>query len=213
MPYRFASATRHSASTSPRSTWRPSSLSIDVARAATSGGYAARRMLMPKPSTTWSTAPADEPASARMPASLREPTYTSFGHLTHVSSPDAASTPSAIATPAAIVSNRSAGPAGRSTTETYSPAPGGDDQLRPTRPRPRDWAFAATTKPSRMPASAAPMAMSLVEPTSSCQERRVPNGPSRDPARPSASVISDGAFFVTNPGGAEGTEKFFFKKT
>src|SRR5258705_3218092 len=70
--YRCASVARHSASTSPRSTPRPSSSSMDVARAATSGGYAAGRRLMPKPTTTWSPA-ADDPVSARMPASLREP--------------------------------------------------------------------------------------------------------------------------------------------
>src|SRR5262245_2873841 len=111
-----------------------------------------------------------------------------------------------MATPAAIVSSRSAGPAGCSTTETYSPAPGGDDQLRPTRPRPSDWAFAATTNPSGTPASAAAMATSLVEPTSSCQERWVPNGPILDAPRASASVTSEGAVVETNHGGTEGTE-------
>ena len=40
------------ASSRPRSTGRPSSASIDVARSATSGGYATGRTLMPKPRMT-----------------------------------------------------------------------------------------------------------------------------------------------------------------
>src|SRR5258705_13417922 len=106
-----------------------------------------------------------------MPASFRTPTYTSFGHLTHGFSPLAAWTPSATATPAAIVTSGSASCDGRRIAETYKPAPGGDAHLRPSRPRPDDWAFAATTKPSGAPCSAAAIAMSLVDATCSCQER------------------------------------------
>src|SRR5690349_16769845 len=104
-----------------------------------------------------------------------------------------------------MVRSRSAASAGRSTTETYSPAPGGDDQLRPTRPRPVDCVFATTTSPSDAPPAAAAAAISLVEPTSSCQERCVANGPSLAPARASASVISGGAVVEASPGGTEDT--------
>src|SRR5712691_12290938 len=98
-----------------------------------------------------------------MPASFRAPTYTSFGHLTHGLSPLAAWTPSANATPAAIVTRGSASRAGRRITDTYRPAPGGDAQLRPNRPRPDDCAFAAMTQPSGAPPSATDAATSLVE--------------------------------------------------
>src|SRR5580765_2893037 len=127
-----------------------------------------------------------------MPASFRTPTYTSFGHLTHGFSPLAAWTPSATATPAAIVTSGSASRDGRRMAETYKPAPGGDAQLRPNRPRPDDCAFAATTHPSGAPSSASDAAASLVEPTSSYQTIRCWNGPSRSPVLASASAMSPG---------------------
>src|SRR5204863_6784639 len=130
--------------------------------------------------------------SARIPASFRTPIYTSFGHLTHGFSPLAASTPSATATPAAIVTSGRASRDGRRIAETYKPAPGGDAQLRPSRPRPEDCAFAATTHPSGAPPSASDAAASLVEPTSSYQKSRCSNGPSRWPVLASASAMSSG---------------------
>lgn len=169
---------------------RPSSPSIDVARSATSGGKAAGRTLIPKPRTTCSPE-GDEPASARMPASLRLPAYMSFGHFTPVRSPVAASTPSATATPAAIVISESAARDGCRMTDTYNPAPGGDDQRRPRRPRPDDWALAAMTTPSGAPFVAAANARSFVEPTSSCHERSVKE-PSREPMRANAWRMSSG---------------------
>src|SRR4030095_6511881 len=92
--YRDAIAARHSASTSPRSTGRLSSASIDVARDAISAGYAADWTLIPIPSTTCPTAP-----SARMPASFRPPTWMSLGHFTCGESPVADAIPSDTATP------------------------------------------------------------------------------------------------------------------
>ena len=53
---------------------------------------------------------------------------------------------------------------GRRMMDTYSPAPGGENQLRPFRPRPAVWASATTTVPSAAPARAKSAAMSFVDP-------------------------------------------------
>ena len=74
---------------------RPSSVSIDVARSASSGGYAADRRLIPNPRMTYCRPSAPVDPSARTPASLRRragtplSTTTSFGHLICTGNPDA----------------------------------------------------------------------------------------------------------------------------
>jgi len=93
---RTASAASVSASTNPAAAGRPSSVSTDVARSASSGGNAAKRRLIPKPSTTNCTPSGPVEASARIPASFRRrtgmpaSTTTSLGHLIVTGSPLAA---------------------------------------------------------------------------------------------------------------------------
>ncbi len=75
--------------------------------------------------------------------------------------------------------NRDAGtPAGRSSTLTVSPVPGGETQLRVIRPRPASWYSATSTVRSGAPAVAAASRSAFVEPvrstTSSCA-----HGPTR----------------------------------
>ena len=75
--------------------------------------------------------------------------------------------------------NRDGGtPAGRSSTLTVSPVPGGETQLRVIRPRPASWYSATSTVRSGAPAAAAASRSAFVEPvrstTSSCA-----HGPTR----------------------------------
>ena len=78
---------------------------------------------------------------------------------------------SASATPAASVSSSVArigstrARAGVSTTDTYSPLPGGENQVCPRRPRPAVCSSATTTAPSLSPVAAIDAATSLVDPT------------------------------------------------
>jgi hypothetical protein len=70
-----------------------------------------------------------------MPPSFRRETWRSFGHFRSMRRPAARSIPSASATPAASVSSVVAlagsrvAAAGASTTDTYSPDPGGENHV------------------------------------------------------------------------------------
>src|SRR4051794_18999606 len=91
-----------------------------------------------------------------MPASLRLPTKRSLGHLSAAVSPVTSRTPSTSATPAAsVVSSVARWPSvdrdGVRIVETYRPAPGGENQVLPRRPRPDVWASAMNTLPSQSP--------------------------------------------------------------
>ena len=106
--------------------------------------------LMPKPSTTCGTPSLAMPASARMPASFRPPTIHVVRPL-HAGARARWPPGCPRRRPRRPRSSAAAPPParGRSTAETYRPAPAGDDQLRPCRPRPADCASATTTQPSR----------------------------------------------------------------
>ena len=106
------------------------------------------------------------------------------------------STASASATPAASVSNavarsgvRTARDGARST-DTYSPAPGGENQTRPRRPRPAVCVSAMTTAPSWSPLLASAEATSLVDPI--VEKNNVGAPRRRRSTRESASAKSGG---------------------
>ncbi len=109
------SADSTSAKTTAPSTGRPSSVSIDDARSASSGGYDDGLILIPMPRITCCRPSADDEASARTPASFRRrdgppvsAVTTSLGHLISSGRPLAARMPPATATPAARVRNGAA---------------------------------------------------------------------------------------------------------
>jgi hypothetical protein len=141
-----------------------------------------------------------------MPANLRPDAYTSFGHFTSTSSPVLAWMPSAMATPAATVSNvvarRGSTPAraGARTVETYNPLPGGENHVRPRRPRPDVWAPATTTVPS----VAIDAASSFVDPMVEKNSSRAASGARRGRASSIAHAMSSGrgstylGFFVSS---------------
>ena len=138
------------------------------------------------PTTMNCSAPACTAASARMPASLRPPINTSFGHLISAGNPVTARTASRNRDAARERqqaqrdSRRSSiSVAGRTITDTYKPAPGGENQTRPCRPRPAVCISATTVVPSSAPASARRAATSLVEAVDSSQCTRRPIEPAR----------------------------------
>src|SRR4051812_50126914 len=88
------------------------------------------------------------------------PSSTSFGHFNRAAEPRVRAT-------ARPVSNGSqpqlgTGGAGRSNTEKVRPAPAGDTQLRPSRPRPPDCSSATSTGPAGAPVAAAARRSALV---------------------------------------------------
>src|SRR5919201_1244835 len=129
-----------------------------------------------------------------MPPSFRLPTTRSFGHLISTASVVEIRTASASATAAASVNTerRSPGSLGRATIETYSPAPGGDDQRRPRRPRPQLCVSATMVVPSSAPAAARAAAISLVDETAARYLTRPANRPIRSPTRFNPTCRSTG---------------------
>ena len=146
-------------------------------------------------------------SSVRMPASLRPPTRTSLGHLSSGVAPVSA-TVSARATAAVRVSGgiRRGSSVGRSTAEKYRLSPGGECQLRPSRPRPRVWASAITTAPwgaRPCPASsprAQEAATSLVEPHSASAIETSPSQPEAISGPPGSMVARCGPVGPVGPG-------------
>ena len=167
-----ASATSVSASTAPPSGGRPSSVSIDVARSASSGGYAAGRRLMPKPRMTYCrpSAPVDrfgedagELAPARRHAALDDDVVRPLDlHRQPGRRADARRRPRRRRPASATARRPRCGrrprhrvprPAARTTCARTGRAP-------PSAPR------ATTVAPSGAPRSASAAATSLVEPVS-----------------------------------------------
>ena len=116
--------------------------------------------------------------SARMPATLRcaGPSSRSLGHLRPQGTVVSPRTASYVARPASRVSQPSFDaemPSGRSSTLTVSPEPGGETQLRASRPRPASWCSAMSTVRSGAPAAAAASRSALVEPVRSTMSTRV----------------------------------------
>src|SRR5580765_8277475 len=101
--------------------------------------------LTPIPSTTRPLR-----ASARMPAVLRPPTRMSFGSLIPGARPVTRAIASAPASPATRVSSgsRAVSTGGSSRSEKSRLTPGGDSQLRPSRPRPSVCSSVSATAPS-----------------------------------------------------------------
>ena len=119
-----------------RSMGRPSSVSIDVARSAISGGYAA----VPQVDADADDDGVDVRTRPRRTSHSRPPSFRhgrpmtrSFGHFSSSGRPVVAATASAAATPAASVKSGSvrADSPGRTTTDRYSPAPGGENHVAP----------------------------------------------------------------------------------
>src|SRR4029077_8642397 len=105
-----------------------------------------------------------------MPASLRRATCRSLGHFKSTGRPVSVATASASATPAVNVSSIVAragstrARAGARTTDTYRPAPGGENQVWPRRPRPAVCSSATTTRPCDASEPARVNATSFVDP-------------------------------------------------
>src|SRR3954470_17092684 len=138
-----------------------------------------------------------------MPPSFRRDTCKSFGHFKSMRRPVACSIPSASATPADSVNNivalaESIEAAGVSTTDTYRPERGGENQVWPRRPRPCVCSLATTTRPSRglgagdWELTARAIATSWVEPMVSKNRIVDASRPRRARARSIASTRSRG---------------------
>ena len=96
--------------------------------------------------------------SPRMPAHFRPSISTSFGHFSRAATPLTRLIARTIARPstAPVQPRRSAGIDGsRSNTENISPAPAGQNQSRPDRPRPVSCSSVVSTEESGNPAAAA----------------------------------------------------------
>ena len=117
----------------------------------------------------------------RPPCAARRPSRRSLGHLRpHGTAARLAhgvvrGEPGEQRQPAAA--GRAETPPGRSSTLTVSPEPGGDTQLRPSRPRPASWCSATSTVRSGAPAAAAASRSALVEPVRSTTSRRAHSPP------------------------------------
>ena len=112
-----------------------------------------------------------------MPATLRcpGPSRRSLGHLSPHGTSARLRTASCAARPARSVSQPSRDaetPSGRSSTLTVSPDPGGETQLRASRPRPASWCSATSTVRSGAPAAAAASRSAFVEPVRSTKSTR-----------------------------------------
>src|SRR6185295_547544 len=105
--------------------------------------------------------------STSIPHIFRPDASTSFGHLISAGTWKPSSSVSPTATAAASVNtvDWAARIAGRTITDRYRPSPGGEDQLRPRRPRPAVCSPANTQVPSGAPDAAISFAASLVEAT------------------------------------------------
>ena len=174
-----SSSSKSAFASSPRLTGRSVHASRYPATCAASGEKVCSWTLMPMPMTTAGPLCVGT-SSVRMPLTLRPAQTRSFGHLMPQSSPAARRTARAPATAASAgtVISRSSGSVGRSRYDRYSPTPAGEENERPSRPRPAVCRSAITAAPDGAPASASSLTRLFVESVcaSTCRWERPASG-------------------------------------